>query len=429
MSNGPINRRSRTSPSREGYLYVAVLFTSLMVAVIVAGSLALSTSKMRQENDRADRLLAIQLAESELQLQSTRMQASTQWRNSLANDQFSGWRELFGGSVRHRYFDSDTSLSDDDFDNVTLTVHARVNNAEVALSIELANAKSPHSCLNYGVTSTEDLRINDSGNITSEMPIQVGDDCTSNSFALLVAPKVEYSDQLTVVVRGDTGASDVVGPPVNLIDLYSTLGTQIDAVAIPQQSGDLVIQDVVISPTSNPYGSTNPNGVYLLDSQGKRVVIRNCRIEGTLVVFNNSSVLVGGAMCWNSLDPARAALISAGSVTFDAMEAVLSEQVRSTNFNPASTPNRGGVSNTSALDTYPTSIRGVVCSLEDIYITPMVGNERLHFYGSLCARQLVVTARVSIFTELGLLSNPPLGFHDPAKMKFVARSMRRVATP
>jgi hypothetical protein len=416
---------------RGAYLYVAVLFTSLMVAAIVAGSLAVSTSQLRRGNDRADRLLAVQLAESELHLQATRMQASIDWRTSLSNNQFSAWRNTLGGSVRHRFFDSDGSLSDDAYDNVTLTVHARVNLAEAALSIDLENARAPHSLLNYGITTLEDFGIYNAVNVATETPVQVAEDCVKNtSFnGVLATPLLEYGDKLDMTVYGNTASSNVIAPVPNVLSLYSTVGVQLSTAAIPTQSGDLVVQNVVISSTHNPYGAVASDGVYRLDAQGADVVIRNCRIEGTLVVYDSDSVLVSGAVCWNSIDPARAALIASSSITFNAMDAVLSESTQSANFNPASTPNRGGVSNTTMLDTYPTSIRGVVYSLEDIYIMPMNGNERLCFYGSICAENLYVTARTNVLAEPLLLQNPPLGFRDPAAMKFVARSMRQIATP
>ncbi len=401
-----------------------------MVAVIVAGSLAVSTSRMRQSNDRADRILAIQLAESELHLQATRMQASTDWRTSLANNQFSAWRELLGGSVRHCFVDGDHSLDDDNFDGVTLTVHSRVNQAEAALSVDLVNAQEPLSWLSYCITAKEDLQINDSGNVASELPVQVGDDCTSNSTCILVAPKLEYLDQLSVVVRGDVGSSSIEAPPSDIIKLYSDIGTEIDINSILETNGDHIIENVVISSTHNPYAlNLNSEAVYVIDGKNQDVIIRNCRIEGTLVFTDYKTLTVTDSVVWNSLKGDRPTLLANDDIAFGSMTTKLSESTQNTNFNPSHTPSRGGLSNATRLDVYPTTIRGIVYSEKDIYINPMVGDERLAFFGSLYASNVYVTGRLNVLDEPSLSLNPPLGFRNPAKMKFVERSIRRVAAP
>lgn len=401
-----------------------------MVAVIVAGSLAMSTSRMRQGNDRADRMLAIQLAESELQLQATRMQASTDWRTSLANNEFSAWRELLGGSVRHRFFDGDHSLNDDNFDGVTLTVHSRVNQAEAALSVDLVNAQQPLSWLSYCVTAKEELQINDAGNVASALPVQVGYDCTSNSTCILVTPRLEYLDELSVVVRGDVGSSSIEAPPSDIIKLYSGIGTEIDIYSIPEIDGDRIIENVVISSTHNPYASNmSSEAIYLIDGKDEDVIIRNCRIECTLVVTDYETLTVTDSVVWNSLNGDRPAILTNDDIAFVFMTTKLSESTQNTNFNPSHTPSRGGVSNATTLDSYPTTIRGIVYSEQDIYITPMVGDERLTFFGSLYANSVYVTGRLNVLEEPSLSSNPPPGFRDPTKMKFFERSMRRVATP
>ena len=48
-------RRLPRRQSRGGYLYIAVLFTSLIVAASVAASLSLSTGSLRSDIDRINR--------------------------------------------------------------------------------------------------------------------------------------------------------------------------------------------------------------------------------------------------------------------------------------------------------------------------------------------------------------------------------------
>lgn len=423
------NKRAARTRERRGYLYVAVLFSSLLVATAVAGALALSTAQLRRSNGRADRLSVIQLAESELHLQAARMQASTAWRSSLGNGDFSAWRDLLGGRVRHSFTDLDGNLGDDSFDQVTLTIHAQLDATEAAISAELVNRTSPMSLLRYNATALEDLRIDNSAHVATEAPVQAGDDCRTNDSGVLVTPKLEYDDVLTATVRGDTGSSAPVGPTADAFDRYEAIGTKIPRGVFPKLGSDRLMENVVLSSTHNPYGTADPNGIYIIDAGNRALVLRNCRIEGTLVVRRGTGVRVRGGMLWNSLDPERTALLSEASLTFELLTPGLSEATQATNFNPPHTPARGGESNETLANVYPTSIAGVVYSLGDIRIDPLADNARLHVAGALIANNIVVTARLSLTHVPELVANPPLGFRDPAPMQFVRGSLRRVPTP
>ncbi len=414
---------------REGYLYVAVLFTSLLVATVVAAALSVSTSKLRRVNDSASRLGAIRLAESELHLQAARMQQSLGWRKSLQNNEFSSWRNLSSGRVRHRYNDVDGSLNDDPFDMVTLTVHAELNGAAIAVSAELTSRDSPTKPLRYNITTLSDLQISDSMHVATELPVQVGDDCNTSNVGYLITPQLEYSDLLTVGVSGDKDKHSVDTEVDDVLSRYLGVGTQINRNSIPQVSGDHVIQNVVLSATNNPYGTADPTGVYWIDGSNKDFIIRNCRIEATLVIRNGDTVQVTGAMVWNSIDPARASLITAKTINLESLQPMLSESSQGTNFNPTHTPHRNGVANATNNDLYPTTLGGVFYSEEDIVMTPMVNDERLHVVGALVATNVRISGRLSLTEVPELLIRPPLGFRDPVPMQFVHGSFRREVTP
>ncbi len=430
MRRATPNRSPRGGSSdRGGYLYVAVLFTSLLVATLVAGALATSTSRTRRTNDRVSRIAAQQLAETELHLQLTRMQKSVDWRSSLANSQYSKWRDLLGGQVRHQFNDVDTDLADEPFDAVTLTVHARIDGAEAALSADLVSDEVPLAMLRYGLTALDDLRIDDSMHVSSELPVQVANDCLTTSGGILVTPRLEYGDVVTVAVRGNTGPSNVVGPNDNIIQRYSGESTEININSIPKTKGDHIIENVVLSSTNNPYGIIDPLGNYIIDAGNKDIIIRNCRIEGTVVIEDCKSLVLTGAIVWNSIDPARAALLCSKSITIEGMDLELSEPATDTNFNPGHTPSRGGISDATKLDRYPTSIRGIIYSLQDINLLPMSDNDRLHVAGTIIANRVNVTGRVSITSVPELITSPPLGFRDPVPLQWVHGSLRKIVSP
>ena len=84
--------------------------------------------------------------------------------------------------------------------------------------------------------------------------------------------------------------ADVVPVPAVNIATYTSAATPLSAV--PEVDGDLVLEKVYLSPSSNPYGGLNPDGIYVLDAGARDVVIRDVYIEGTLVVVDVGNVLV-----------------------------------------------------------------------------------------------------------------------------------------
>src|SRR5262249_45424615 len=115
-----------------------------------------------------------------------------------------------------------------------------------------------------------------------------------------------------------------------------------------------------LSPANNPYGATNPNGIYVIDCGGNTINIRNCRIVGTLVLLNaRSDSLVDNQVNFAPAVANFPTLMVQGSMTFQYDTTPVSESSASRNFNPPSTP-YNGVSNSTTSDTYPSILNGLV---------------------------------------------------------------------
>jgi hypothetical protein len=60
----------------------------------------------------------------------------------------------------------------------------------------------------------------------------------------------------------------------------------------------------VLNPNSNPFGSPNADGIYVIDCGNASLVIERCRIQGTLVILNpGPNSAIEGPINW---EPARA---------------------------------------------------------------------------------------------------------------------------
>ncbi|MCH9021922.1 MAG: hypothetical protein IID32_04080, partial [Planctomycetes bacterium] len=87
------------------------------------------------------------------------------------------------------------------------------------------------------------------------------------------------------------------------------------------------IQNVLISPTSNPFGQqTNPDGLYLMQCNNRNITIRDCRIVGTLILLNpGSSSRIENAVNWQPARQDYPALITTGDMFEFRTEGILRE--------------------------------------------------------------------------------------------------------
>lgn len=429
MSRLDRERRLPRRGQRDGFLYVSILFTSLVVSITVAASLTLSMSHARRTGDRRDAQAAFRLAESEIQIQAARMNQSTDWRASSNTGEFSNWRLLESGRVRHRLDDPDGSLTDDLFDSVTLTVHAQVRNAEATLAVELQNDPKAHDVLRYAVTAFDDIEIEDGSVLSTEVPVQAVDDCKTSSTGRLVTPRLERGGAVNVWVNGDVAAANVTPLAQNVVSYYQNLGTEISRQSLRLSQGSRIIENVVLSPANNPYGTPNPEGIYWINPSPRPLVIRNCRIEGTLVVLGNNDVMVRGGVVWNSLDPGKPALLAAGEIRFESIASQLSEASINANLNPAPTPNRRGQSNSTMSDTYSTQFGGIYYTTSNIVVEDLASGHHVPFLGCLIGNDVIFECRTAIAFDPRLGMPPPDGFRDPIPMRFTSGTYRRLITP
>ena len=421
--------------SRSGYVYVAVLFTTLIVVATVGVSLSVSTASLRSEMDRNDRVEAIRIAESEIHRLAAAMRVSGGWRSDNVSGQFSDWRDWDVATataidpatrrVRHRYTDPDGLLDDDDSDSVQLIVHCRVGSARTALAVTMEPDPQPLEILGCSVTCTDDMLFASNGLVVTERPVFSADDCTGVS-GLLVTPRLDCGGSATVTLRGDLGDATINLPSYDVPDRYKSMGTEIDVDSLPLSGGQRIIQDRVVSSSVNPFGTADPAGIYWIDADGEGIHIADCRIDATLMVEDASEIRLSGGLNWNYPTTPDAILVTDSPITFGDVQSQLSEADRSTNFNPPAVPYRGTLSNTTTIDIYPTELRGFVYTSEDILVESH-GDFLLPIVGGLLGRDITVEGRLSVRHLDQWLDMPPSGLSNRVPMRFVRGTWRRVA--
>jgi len=199
-----------------------------------------------------------------------------------------------------------------------------------------------------------------------------------------------------------------------------------DAVSIVDAeriAGTRYIESVLLGSGNNPYGSktVSANGNYSIDAGSEKILIRDCRINGTIVVKSASSVELGNALSWEPTGRNFPALIANAPIDDLTSVASLSENTIGINANPATSPYQG-TSDTDTSDSYPSIITGPIVSTMDIKLDgisvlsgPVMSAQQIR----------VDSSNLSINFQSDMILNPPPGFFaDPPKMRLITSSVQ-----
>jgi Carbohydrate binding domain len=191
---------------------------------------------------------------------------------------------------------------------------------------------------------------------------------------------------------------------------------------------DYVIERRLISPTANPFGATNPKGIYIINCGGKDVILARSRIVGTLVIVDpGGNTMIQDSMSMEAAVYNFPALLSDNKIKISLSSVGLSEAGTGINLNPPGTPFPfiGGTSNETLTESYPSRITGLVYSTDDIEFlnTPNV-------IGVVIADHDIKVDTTSLTLSYGntYLNDPPPGFDvGTITMKPIPGTWKRIA--
>jgi hypothetical protein len=199
-----------------------------------------------------------------------------------------------------------------------------------------------------------------------------------------------------------------------------------DAVSIQdaeREAGTRYIEHVVLGSGSNPYGpgTVSSNGIYSIYAPGEKIIIRNCRINGTIVVQSADEVRLEDALSWEPTGRNFPALIADAPIEELTSIASLQENTIGINVNPVSSP-YWGVSDNDASDSYPSLISGAMVSTSDILLRgvselsgPVVSDREIE----------VRSTDLKINFRSDMILNPPPGFFaDPPPMRLTLSTLQ-----
>lgn len=148
----------------------------------------------------------------------------------------------------------------------------------------------------------------------------------------------------------------------------------IDDFSIRETTTGRFIYRQVLSPSINPFGGTNAQGIYWIDCGGNRLIIERSRILGTLLVINPgaNSCVGDGPIHWSPAVAGYPALLVDADNASDAdfflraTNRVLSEKENGVNFNPAGAAHSEFGQDADTSDIYQSVIQGLVAIGDDL---------------------------------------------------------------
>lgn len=397
---------------RRGSVYIAVLAVSVMVITIALGAILAVRVQARSVdtlNDAADaRLYAL----SAIELGRLWISQDSNWRSNRPSGAWVTNQSIGRGTLTLEAFDPvDGNIPSGLRDPLVLRGTGVKGQARQKLQVTLNAKPVPLPALRYALHTGGQLRV-----LSGKQLIAAGATVSTNGSLRndgIIVGNVEAGTAVNVGIISGTvtlGAPPKAFPDPGVPEMYAAKGTLIN----PGNT----IDKQVLSHGRNPWGATNPNGVYVIRTTSD-LTIRNTRIYGTLVVIcPGRKVTLDAQVLLQPYRPDYPVLIVNGNAVFQYTSAgtPLSEAALSTNFNPSGAPYQGS-SDTDLTDQYPSEIQGLV-HVTGTLSFPQSGVIR----GAVICESTALADAVDcagvteIVYDPNLYANPPEGYTVAVKM-------------
>lgn len=348
--------------SRRGSVYLVVLATMSVALLAVSAGMLVTRIHASRSSALADAAQATRNAQAGVQAALVVMNRDTAWR-SAAPDPFvsmSSGSDKFTVTIADP---GDANLADSAEDTVEITAAGIVGSARRVYSVRVTPSSTPHPCLSYAILSQKTVSFGTS-NLWAFLPIHSNENFSATSSTINATATAGGT------ITGGFSPAGVGGQPVvtlptiaSVVAAYTAIGSSGPLGGIGPQT----IGQVVIGPNNPPLGlSANAHGVYVIDSQNKRLTIQNARVHGTLIVINNTAGLrLTSSVIIDPSTPGYPALITDGDLTITINGSDLSEANQNVNFNPVGASFEGSA-DSDRTDVYACEIRGLIYAAGNI---------------------------------------------------------------
>ncbi len=409
---------------RRGSIYPAVLAYASLVTIIGLSALLALRSQRRASEGENDLSQARLHARSAIELGLWILENDTGWRSERPNGIWVKDRPIGGGIYSLEVVDpNDGDLANSDLEPVVLTGTGVYGSALHKTEVRYGPQIRPLGCLEVSLHANNDLKFN-GALLQSDQTISANNNVESISSTIdanvEAGNAISGSGYTKTVLEGINFRSM---PNSAVFDYYLDHGTPISISSMPTNANGALMEKVVLSPWSNPYGAeTNPTGIYVIDCQGTNLEITLSRIVATLVLINpGADSIIRQSVHWKPALVNYPALMVKGSLKINLDAANLDESALGVNFNPVLTPD-GGDEDTDKDDTYSSQIKGLVFVSGDLFISGASTFEGTVVVGV----SLDATGVLVLRYDPACFDDPPPGFFVVSPMRLLAGSWKQV---
>lgn len=396
-----INRLT-SHQSTRGNTYITVLAFSTLVAVIGLASLLATRVQRRSAQTARDCAEARLCAQSALELGLLFVQRDPNWRENWDSGTWLEDKPLGGGSLTLAGIDpTDGDLANSEYNPLVLTGSGTkgtaCHNTEVTLTAIVEPLEALNTCLHVSGL----LKVNGGKQITVVgAPISTNGVLDNEGTIDGDAEAGSVDDTGTITGTLTVPAASKQMPAANVIPDYIAKATVVPFTG--------TIDRQVLTPTCNPWGPANSDGVYYIDTEGNDLTIKNSRILGTLVISAPSKrVTLDDAVFLRRYRSDYPVLIVDGDATIKihSCDYLLSEDSCSTNFNPVGAPYLGEWDEDTD-DVYPNMVQGLVHIKGELKLQQTARIEG----AAICEGPVECADQTTIAHDSTLYTSPPEGY-------------------
>lgn len=264
--------KQRRTPHRRGTMYLLVLVTTMIITVIGIIGYKMMRAQAAVARADIDRDEALVLAESGVQWGIHLSSLKEDWRDVYTSGVNINTMSIGEGTMAVAFVDDDGDLADDPYDPFWIRSTGVVGGASQTLEAQIQLPTSQmHPALEKSLTVGGTLMIDDAKTLTLES----GGTAMAHTEA----------DGSTAIRSRVTLANPVEFPNPALIQLWASKGT-----VIGRDLHGGKIESRTLSDTQAPFGLTpDPDGIYVIDTEGSNFDLSKCTVRGTLVIINSGT--------------------------------------------------------------------------------------------------------------------------------------------
>jgi hypothetical protein len=337
--------------ARRGSVYLIVLSVmSIGFLAVTAGILATRVHGSRAET-LAEARTARQQATGGLEAGLSLLRYDTSWRRTFAGTLVQIEGSL--GKTTVTAVDSlDGVVQGSESDPFRVTATAQHGGARRIMSVLATPNLISSDLLGFSIVANGAITL-------SSSTAWIKQPAHTNGTITLTSSTVEGTFTSSGVAQGAANYRAAVTLPViaDVIAAYEAIGST----GTMSGSGTTTLNGTFVGPLNPPWLlSSNSAGVYVIDCQGRRLTISDCRINGTFILKNaTAGVRVTSSVIWDPVTAGYPALIVEGALSITMDGADLSEATITKSLNPATMPFEGSA-DSDTIDRYPSEFRGLI---------------------------------------------------------------------